>query len=161
LTWRAEQPAGTSITVQVRTGNVGEPDATWSPWSPEQGDSDGSRAQSPPGRFAQYRATLSTKDESVTPELRSVFLRYQTANLPPEITKIDVPDVSVADGTTRQTKLSLRWNVSDPNGDDLNYTLHIRKDGWPDWVRLGDEHLTASSFDWDTTAVPAGFYRVR
>lgn len=161
LTWRAEQPKGTAITLQVRTGNVGEPDATWSDWSPEQTAPESSQAQSPPGRFAQYRATLSTRDDSVTPELRSVFLRYQTANLPPEITKVEVPDVTVADGTTKQARLNLKWSVTDPNGDDLEYTLHIRKDGWPDWVRLGDESLTSSSFEWDTTAVPAGLYRVR
>lgn len=161
LTWKGDQPSGTSIAVQVRTGNVGEPDATWSAWSPEQTDPDASRAQSPPGRFAQYRVTLSTRDEAATPELRSVYLRYQTANLPPEITKIDVPDVGGADGATRQTRLTLRWNVTDPNGDDLDYSLHIRKEGWPDWVRLGHDRLTASTYDWDTTSVPAGLYRVR
>ncbi|WP_406696500.1 WD40 repeat domain-containing protein [Singulisphaera sp. Ch08] len=161
LTWRADQPKGTSVALQVRTGNVGEPDSTWSAWSPEQTDPEGSQAQSPPGRFAQYRATLSTRDDSVTPELRSVFLRYQTANLPPEITKVEVPDVGVADGTTKQARLNLKWSVTDPNGDDLEYTLHIRKEGWPDWVRIGDERQTSSSYDWDTTAVPAGLYRIR
>ncbi|SIO63172.1 hypothetical protein SAMN05444166_7263 [Singulisphaera sp. GP187] len=161
LTWRADQPKGTAIALQVRTGNVGEPDSTWSAWSPEQTDPDGSQAHSPSARFAQYRATLSTRDDSVTPELRSVFLRYQTANLPPEITKVEVPDVAVADGTTKQGRLNLKWSVTDPNSDDLEYTLHIRKDGWPDWIRLGDERQTTSSYDWDTTAVPAGLYRVR
>lgn len=161
LTWKADQPAGTSIAVQVRTGNVGDPDSTWSNWSPEQTDPDASQAKSPAGRFAQYRVTLSTRDESVTPELRSVFLRYQTANLPPEITKVDVPDVGASDGATRQTRLTLRWNVTDPNGDDLEYVLHIRKEGWPDWVRLGNDRITASTYDWDTTSVPAGLYRVR
>ncbi len=59
----------------------------------------------------------------MTPELRSVALRYQTANLAPEITKIDVPDVTRSDGATRQTRLTLRWDVTDPNGDDLNSHL--------------------------------------
>ncbi len=64
--------------------------------------------------------------------------------------------MTVADGTTKQARLNLKWSVTDPNGDDLEYTLHIRKEAWPDWVRLGDESLTSSSFEWDTTAVPAG-----
>jgi hypothetical protein len=51
--------------------------------------------------------------------------------------------------------------VTDPNGDDLSYTLHIRKEGWPDWVRLGDDPLTEKTYAWDTTAVPAGVYRLR
>lgn len=161
LTWRADVPPKTSVAVQVRTGNVGEPDETWSPWSAEQTDPATARAQSPPGRFAQYKVTLSTHDDAATPELRSVYLRYQTANLPPEINRLDVPDVTLGDGVSRPAKLPVRWDVNDPNGDDLTYTLHIRKDGWPDWVRLGDERLTGTNFDWDTTAVPAGLYRLR
>ena len=68
----------------------------------------------PPGRFVQYRATLTTRNPAVTPELRSVALCYQSANLPPEINKIDVPDISAGDGATRQTRLTLRWDVIRP-----------------------------------------------
>ncbi|WP_422927036.1 hypothetical protein [Singulisphaera sp. PoT] len=161
LSWRSDQPEATTVAVQVRSGNVGEPDATWSAWSPEQTTPTTSKANVPPGRFAQYRLTLSTKNQAVTPEVRSVVIRYQTVNLPPEVSKVDVPDVSILDGTTRQTKLTLRWDVSDPNGDELEYALHIRKDGWPDWIRLGDEHHTGSNYEWDTTSVPDGLYRYR
>ena len=38
LSWRADRPAGTSIAIQSRSGNVGEPDETWSAWSAEQND---------------------------------------------------------------------------------------------------------------------------
>jgi hypothetical protein len=51
--------------------------------------------------------------------------------------------------------------VTDPNGDELNYTLQIRKEGWPEWVPLGTNPLTETNYAWDTTAVPAGLYRVR
>ncbi|MEO6810520.1 MAG: hypothetical protein ABI353_15500, partial [Isosphaeraceae bacterium] len=161
LSWRAETPERTKVAVQVRTGNVGEPDTTWSPWSAPRTDPDPGSAKVPPGRFAQYRATLTTDDPAASPELRALTLHYQTANLPPEITKITVPDVSEADGATRQTKLSLKWDASDPNKDDLSYTLHLRKDGWPDWVRLGTDPLTSSTFSWDASAVPGGTYRLR
>ena len=162
LSWKAEKPAGTSITVKVRTGNVGEPDATWSPWSAEQSDPAMAAAKVPPGRFAQYQLALSTTDPAATPEVRSISLRYQTANLPPEITKLDVPDVSAGDGATRQPRMTLRWEATDPNGDDLAYTLQVRKDGWPDWVRLGPaDQLTEPTYAWDTTAVPDGAYRLR
>jgi hypothetical protein len=162
LTWRAECPEGTSIALQVRTGNVAEPDGTWSPWSAEQTDPTAAKAVVPPGRFVQYRATLGTRNPEATPELRSVALRYQTANLAPEITRLDVPDIGASDGATRQTKLTLRWDVTDPNGDDLNYTLHIKKDGWPGWVRLGEgPPQTETTYAWDTTTVPAGLYQVR
>lgn len=161
LSWRAVVPAGTSIALQTRSGNVGEPDETWSEWSAAQVDPENAKALAPPGRFIQYRATLKTTDPGITPELHAVSLRYQTANLPPEITKIDVPDVSAGDGATRQTRLTLRWDANDPNDDDLKYTLHLRKEGWPEWIPLGEEPLTEKSFAWDTTTVPAGLYRLR
>jgi len=162
LTWKADRPRGTSVAVKVRTGNVGEPDATWSPWSADQGDPSAAAAiKVPAGRFAQYQLTLASTDPASTPEVRSISLRYQTANLPPEIARVDVPDVGAGDGATRQARLNLRWEATDPNGDDLSYTLQIRKDGWPDWVDLGRDPLTDSSFAWDASAVPDGTYRLR
>ncbi len=162
LSWDAEPPRGTHVSVQVRTGNVGEPDDTWSVWSAPQSNPDTAKADVPPGRFAQYRLTLETDDPKFTPEVRSVVLRYQTVNLAPELEEITVPDLGQADGATRQTELTLKWDAYDPNGDDLAYTLAVRKDGWPDWIRLGGpEPLTDDEYKWDTTAVPAGAYRVR
>ena len=161
MSWKAETPSGTSVSVRVRSGNVGEPDNTWSAWSPEQSDAASAFAKVPPGRFAQYEVKLATSDPAATPELRSLSIRYQTANLPPEIARVDVPDVGAADGAIRPAKMALRWEASDPNGDDLAYTLHFRKDGWPDWIKLGEEPLAESNFAWDTSAVPDGIYRVR
>ena len=64
---------------------------------------------------------LASTDPGRTPELRSVALSYRTANLAPEISRLDVPDVSAADGTVRQTRLNLRWEASDPNDDDPEF----------------------------------------
>jgi hypothetical protein len=159
--WRGDTPQGTSIAVQVRSGNVGTPDETWSDWSRPQADSP-AKADVPPARFAQYRVTLATDDAGRSPELRAVTLYYRTLNLPPEIARITIPDLTAADGTARRTKLDLKWDASDPNDDDLAYSLAIRKEGWPDWVPLGGpEPLREKAFSWDTTSVPAGIYRVR
>ena len=114
------------------------------------------KASIPSGRFAQYRAILRTDDPTKSPELRSIALRYQTENLAPEITKLDVPDITAADGSTKPAKLAIKWDASDPNGDDLEFTLHVKKDGWPDWIKLGDAPITESKFEWDSMAVPAG-----
>ncbi len=161
MTWRAQQPPGTSVTVQARTGNVGEPDETWSDWSAEQHDPGAARVASPPGRFVQYRVKLATTDPLHTPELRSVALSYRTSNLAPEIARVDVPDLSAGDGTVRQTRLNLRWEASDPNEDDLTFTVSVRKEGWPDWIRLNEEPVTERTYAWDTTAFPSGLYRVK
>lgn len=162
LSWQAEQPSGTSIAVRLRTGNVGKPDETWSDWSEPLSDPNASRPVVPPGRFAQYQITLATDDPDTSPALKAVTLYYRTQNLAPEIARIRVPDLTAADGAARRTKLDLKWDASDPNDDDLTYTLAIRKEGWPDWIALGGPMpLTESSFSWDTTAFPAGVYRLR
>jgi hypothetical protein len=161
LSWRADVPPGTSIAVQVRTGNVGVPDETWSAWSAEQTDPATARAGVPPGRFAQYRVKLSTRDPGRTPELSSVALSYRSSNLAPELSKVEVPDLNAADGTTRQTRLSIRWDVSDPNDDELQSTVQVRKEGWPSWIVLTDPPIAEKSYSWDTTAFPSGLYRVR
>ena len=72
LSWKAETPNGTSVSVRVRSGNVGEPDATWSAWSADQSDPVSASAKVPPGRFAQYQVKLATSDPASTPELRSL-----------------------------------------------------------------------------------------
>jgi hypothetical protein len=161
LGWRALQPPGTSVTVQARTGNVGDPDETWSDWSLEQTDPGAAKVASPPGRFVQYRVNFSSSDGARTPELRSVSLSYRTSNLAPEIARLEVPDLSASDGAVRQTRLNLRWEASDPNDDDLNFTVSVRKEGWPDWIRLNEEPITERTYAWDTTAFPSGSYRIR
>jgi hypothetical protein len=161
LGWRAERPPGTSITVQARTGNVGEPDETWSAWSAEQTDPSAAHVASPPGRFVQYRVKLATTDPRHTPELRSVSVSYRTSNLAPEISRLDVPDLSAADGAARAGRLNLRWDTADPNDDELNYRLMVRKEGWPFWIDLTEEPITERTYAWDTTTFPSGSYRVK
>ena len=73
-------------------------------------------------------------------------MSYRTSNLSPEITRLDVPDLSAADGAARQTRLNLRWDATDPNDDDLNYTLKVRKEGWPEWIELFDLPITEKTY---------------
>ncbi len=161
ISWSAERPPGTALTFQARSGNVAEPDETWSPWSAEQRDSLSASIASPAGRFVQYRVKFSTTDPRHTPELRTVSLSYRTANLAPEIARIDVPDLSAADGAAKQTRLNIRWDTSDPNDDELSYILKVRKEGWPDWISLHEDPITEKTFAWDTTAFPSGSYRLK
>ena len=74
LTATATTPAGTGITYETRTGNVAAPDGTWSAWAPLGA---GGAITSPGGRYVQYRATLTTTDPVVSPELTSVTVSYQ------------------------------------------------------------------------------------
>lgn len=154
----AETPGGSSVEAALRVGNVAEPDATWSDWFTPKAGSGGSAADSPVGRFAQYRLTLTTGAGGAIPEVRSVAIFHQSLNLPPEITKIDLPDLEGA----AKDKATLKWTATDPNGDELEYSVWVKKEGWPDWVRLGGQGpIKTSTVDWDLTAFPGGKYRVK
>ena len=58
------------------------------------------------------------------------------------------------------TKLRIKWQASDENGDDLEYELYFKGTEEKNWKPIEDE-LTEKSFEWDTEAVPDGEYHVR
>jgi hypothetical protein len=73
--WTAEEPEGTSVVLDWRTGDTPVPDRTWSGWeAPAAGVSLGRTS-----RYAQYRADLATTDDTTTPVLRGVTLGYRSA----------------------------------------------------------------------------------
>ncbi|MCC6421066.1 MAG: hypothetical protein IT429_22745 [Gemmataceae bacterium] len=159
LGWKARTPPGTKVTVAVRSGNVEEPDDTWSDWSVEQTDPEHGRATAPPARFLQYRLTLATDNANVTPVVSAVTVRYVTTNQAPEVTAVEVPDPNAA-VQDRPGKFKLRWSAVDPNEDELTYSLHIRKEGWKNWVCIEDE-LSKREYEWDTSGIPSGTYQVK
>ena len=63
-TWRADVPAGTTLTVQVRTGSMARPDASWSGWQTLAGP--GARV-SGSSRYLQYRLTLTSRAAGSSP----------------------------------------------------------------------------------------------
>jgi hypothetical protein len=96
VSWRADLPKGTAIALNTRSGNTEDPDRTWSAWSPDLGDGQGAPASSPPARFLQWRAVLTTQDPGRTPQLREVAITYLQRNIPPEIRKAEVQAPGVA-----------------------------------------------------------------
>jgi hypothetical protein len=159
LRWQADTPTGTKVTVAVRSGNVAEPDDTWSDWSTEQSDARRATIAAPPARFLQYRMTLTSDSPSATPVLRDLTLRYVNTNQAPEVTSLDVPNL---DAVTLENpkKLRIKWSATDPNEDELTYSVYVRKDGWKSWVLL-EEDYDKTEFDWDTTTTPSGTYRLK
>jgi hypothetical protein len=159
LRWQADTPTGTKVTVAVRSGNVAEPDDTWSDWSAEQTDAEKASIAAPLARFLQYRATLTSENAAVTPTLRELTLRYATGNQAPEVTSLEVPNLEVAN-LEKPKNLKFKWSATDPNEDELTYNLYVRRDGWKDWVLLEDD-FEKKEFEWDTTTTPAGTYRLK
>jgi hypothetical protein len=159
LRWQAETTTGTSLTVAVRTGNVAEPDDTWSDWSTEETNPRQAVINAPPARFLQYRVTLATTDADATPVLHGLTLRYMTTNQAPEVTSLEVPDLDAVN-LDNPKKLKFKWNATDANEDELTYDLYVKKEGWKSWVLL-EENLEKKEYEWDTTTTPSGVYKVK
>ncbi len=159
MTWRAEMPKGSSVKVEVRSGNLSEPDSTWSDWIEVIGDGNG-KITAPSARFLQYRATLvAAADGRTSPSFGTVNVRYQPMNLAPEVTKLDTPDLNAVN-LDNPKKVKLKWTATDPNEDELTFTVLVRKQGWSAWVEV-EEELTKTELEWDTTTTPAGIYQVK
>src|SRR5262249_50334784 len=128
LRWKADAPLGTTVTVAVRSGNVAEPDETWSDWSAEQADPEQGVIAAPAARFLQYRVTLTSSNERVTPAVKGLALRYMTTNQAPEVGTVEVPDLDAVN-LTETKKLKFKWVATDANEDELTYSLFVRKEG--------------------------------
>ncbi|MGZ5398988.1 MAG: DUF4082 domain-containing protein [Nocardioides sp.] len=67
----ADAPAGTTLEVQVRTGDTATPDETWSGFITVAG---GQAPTTPAGRYLQYRLLMTSTDALVTPVIRSLTI---------------------------------------------------------------------------------------
>lgn len=152
-TYQADVPDNTRLSVEYRAGNVKDTDDTWSSWTRDS-------STLPLSRFLQYRAVLDTRDGASTPSLSGLTLYYATVNRPPVIESIEVPDLASSPISDASGKLTIRWKANDPNGDELQYDLDVKKDGWPEWVSAA-RNVTAQEFAWDPASMPSGSYRFR
>jgi hypothetical protein len=92
LSWVGEG----SIELQTRSGNISNPDSTWSDWSAPIMVPDGDSIKSPPARFIQWRATLKKTPNSPSPRLREVTVSYLPRNLAPKINSVNVLPAGVS-----------------------------------------------------------------
>ena len=164
---RAHTPTGTKVTIATRSGNVEDPDqSTWSSWSKAQASDSGFLSiGSVPGRFLQYRLTLSSTVD-VSPVVREVELIYQVGNLPPTVTSVTVkPSAkgktggrSGAGGAKAFRHVTVK--ATDPNGDRLSFTIEFRHIGSQNWIQIAKD-LKVSKYVWDTRTVGDGLYELR
>jgi hypothetical protein len=140
ISWLADIPEGAKLQLATRSGNTQEPDNTWSSWSWAYNDASGSTITSPPGRYLQFRASMTAGGDDKSPVLKSVTLSYLTENRPPSV-KITAP--SVAD--TWSGKQTIRWNASDPDKDTLTYDVYYSSDNGQTWKPLKTEGKTETT----------------
>ncbi|MCK4261583.1 hypothetical protein KAX00_00580 [bacterium] len=179
ISWKGKMPRGTKITLTTRSGNTKKPGDTWSPWSREYKDYKGELVVSPPARFIQYRAALSTVNRNITPIITEVSLALLARNQAPQILAIKVPELDekkpqgkegkslppevkgvAAKVKGNQGKQTISWEARDPNGDSLLYDLYFRGEEEVEWKELKKE-IVENSYSWDSLTFPDGIYLAR
>lgn len=146
ISWTADLPKGTSLTLQTRTGDVADPDASWSPWSPPY-TAPGAPIASPLGRYVQYLATLKTDDPAASPVLKDVSIVYLTRNQAPKVTL-----TSPRGGEKWARTKTVKWTGSDPDKDALTYETFYSSDGGQTWQPLGSNSKPAAETPKDEPA---------
>lgn len=157
--------------LSTRSGNTKTPDTTWSDWSAAiRGPA---KIVSPAARYLQVRARFSG-DPSAT--LSEITVPFVTENARAIVTEANVdtktfftkePASSVPstgnEAPKANAKMKLSWKVDNPDADALRYRIAFRKEGqltWRDILRA-DETLTKTDYEWDTSVLSEGRYRVK
>jgi hypothetical protein len=90
-TWGAVRWEATgAVSLFTRSGNTETPDETWSDWAGPYAHRSGDAIQSPPARFLQWKAVLTTEPNRPAPRLTSVTAAYLARNARPAVTSITV-----------------------------------------------------------------------
>jgi hypothetical protein len=168
LSWTASGP----IELSTRSGNTQQPDDTWSGWS--DGMTRPGMTKSPPARYIQLRARWNQDPQAA---LSDVTLPFVTDNLRAVIQSVDIDrdkDDSIAEGSDIGSSggpvsadadpvIKLKWKVDNPDSDELRYRLQYRLLGTNEWLDIlkPGRLLTKNQFDWDTSDLPEGHYRLR
>jgi hypothetical protein len=167
LSWRASGP----LEMSTRSGNTQAPDKTWSEWTEPMVAP--AKVQSPAARFVQIRARFARDPNAI---LSQILLPFVTDNLRAVVTAVDAAPrnttPAVKDGNVpssggeperHSSVVKVSWKVDNPDGDSLRYRLAYRLDGQTAYrdITRPDEWLTKTEFDWETSPLPEGPYRVR
>jgi hypothetical protein len=124
ITWTELLPPSTDITLATRTGDTIIPNEWWSPWSLEATDPISSPISSPRGRYIQYRGTLLTTNNSVTPVLSEIIGDYTLNSVNNVTLSSPVNNSRISDNTP-----SFTWVFEDPDLDSqAGYTVQIGDD---------------------------------
>jgi hypothetical protein len=149
LHWEGTLPDTATVVAETRTGNVAEPDVTWTAWSPVRiaaGAREGT-ITSPAGRFIQYRLTLHEGKNGQNPTVRDVVVAYMPRNQAPKVAFANPT------GGERWSKTqTLRWNGTDPDSDTLSYEVSYSTDAGTTWKPLPTPAKPAPAAPTPTTA---------
>jgi sugar lactone lactonase YvrE len=89
IAWDATVAAGASVQLQSRSGNTGEPNATWTDWSPFYGKGE-EPVLSPKARYLQVKVLLRTQTGKASPVFNRLSVFYLQANMAPFVTRLEL-----------------------------------------------------------------------
>ena len=150
--WDDKKPSDTDITLQTRSGNTEDVDDTWSDWSEEYTDNQGSGITSTDGRFLQTKINLMSKNKEDTPEIYSLKISYLIKNRKPEVlfvkflkkrnngqAKNSGSKTSFKKLSLKEFQLKVEWEAKDKDKDKMIYDLYARIRTENDWLLLKDK----------------------
>lgn len=136
------------LEVESRSGDTSRPDATWSSWRVAAATEDGFDLSSEPGRFFQYRLNWSKaikvddKDRVFPLGHDSVVGRVETTYLPRNDSPI-MSSFNLVSGAYVSGEKELKLVSKDPDGDNMDLSVHISSDSGNSWKEL-EEGLRGS-----------------
>jgi hypothetical protein len=137
IRWLGRTGEGDTVRMDTRSGDSPEPDGTWSAWVPiadsatgRGGDEATGRVVSPPGRYIQYRISMTRGAES-GPSIQEIALTYLPRNSAPSVA-ISAP----AGGEFWKGTQTIKWTGVDADKDTLSYEVSYSADG-ETWIPIG------------------------
>jgi hypothetical protein len=113
VSWNGSLPSGTSLTVNVRGGDTGTPDGTWTEFfSVANGASAGFNS-----RYVQYRADLAAGSPAGTPALQDIAVACVAG---PDLTPPVISSVTATPAPNGQSA-TVTWATNEPSNSRVNY----------------------------------------
>ena len=144
--WGALNTLGSGVTLQTRSGNTVDPDATWSNWTAL----DGGKIASPASRYLQYRAKFAQGGS-----LSRIEALYRAPNRAPKVALV-LPK----GGETVRGDKTMIWKGTDPDGDSLRYAVSIAGENGQ-FAPVADPTPDDAKVEIDTTKYQDGDYRLQ
>jgi sugar lactone lactonase YvrE len=131
LVWDAVVAAGAGVQLQSRSGNTGEPNATWTDWSPFYSKAE-EQVLSPKARFLQMKILLRTQTGKASPVFNRLTVFYLQSNIAPSVTRLEflpANEVYLKLPDNEEVILGVERNLAEAPAkkDDLRIGLPSRK----------------------------------
>lgn len=157
--WVETLVAGGNVTIATRTGATPAPDGSWSSWSGELTQPNGSQITSPSARYLQYRISYTRGDNPTeSPRVDAVTIQYNlatSANLY-SIAALSSSDVWAAGASGKIIHFDgTGWAEYADTGNETWYAMDFRTpiDGWVGGISGSVAHWNGSS--WSDSSVPS------